>query len=51
LDDEAGWHHFTVVGDRFLAAWDREGSDCLLVGGILGGDAEQLLRGVPDDVI
>jgi hypothetical protein len=51
LDDDAGWHRSAVPRDRFPGAWDRERLDHLLVGCVLGSDAEQLLIGVPDDAI
>jgi hypothetical protein len=44
LDDDVGWCCFAAAGDG-------ERPDHLLAGGIQGGDAEQLLGGVPDDVI
>jgi hypothetical protein len=44
LDDDAGWNCFPI-------AWDKEWPDCLLVGGVLGGDVKQHLDGVPNDVI
>jgi hypothetical protein len=51
LDDDDGWCCFAAAGDHFPTAWDRERFDCLLVGGILDGHAEQLLSGVPKNVI
>jgi hypothetical protein len=45
LDGDGGWHHY------FPAAWDKERLDQLLVGGVLGGNVEKLLGGVPGDVI
>jgi hypothetical protein len=51
LDDNDGWRHLAAARDRFLAAWDRERPDRLLTGDVLGGDVEQLLGGVPNDVI
>jgi hypothetical protein len=44
LDGDVGRHHFVATGDG-------ERPNRLLAGGILRGEAEQLLGGVPDDVI
>jgi hypothetical protein len=35
----------------FPVIWDKEGSDRILVGGVLGGDVKQFLSGVPNDII
>jgi hypothetical protein len=51
LGGEAGWHHSAATGDHFLAAWDKERPDRLLVGGVLGSVVEELLDGVPDDIV
>jgi hypothetical protein len=47
LDGDVGWRCVAATGDCFPASWDRERSGCLLVGGVLVSDVEQLLGGVP----
>jgi hypothetical protein len=51
LDGDARWRRSATAGDRFPTAQDKERTDSLLVGAILGGDVDQLLGGVPDDII
>jgi hypothetical protein len=51
LDGDAGWRRSATAGDRFPAAWDRERPSHLLIGGVLDGDIEQILDGVPNDII
>jgi hypothetical protein len=51
LDGDVGWHRLAAAGDHFLAAWDRERFSFLLASGVLGDDAEQLLSGVPKNVV
>jgi hypothetical protein len=43
LDGDAGWRRSAAAGDRFPTAWDKEGPDRLLIGGVLGDDVEQFL--------
>jgi hypothetical protein len=50
LGGDAKWRLSIAAGECFHAARDRERPGHLLVGGIRGGDVEQLLDGVPDDV-
>jgi hypothetical protein len=45
-DGDARRLRSAAVGDRFPAPWDNERPSHLLIGGVLGGDAEQLLGGV-----
>jgi hypothetical protein len=51
LDGDAGWHCSAAINHCFPTVGDSERPDHLHVGGVLGGNAEQLLTGVPDDVI
>jgi hypothetical protein len=51
LDDDDGWCRSAVAEDRFPVAWFKERPDCLLVGGVFGGDVKQLFGGVSDDVV
>jgi hypothetical protein len=51
LDGDARWRRSAAAGDRFPTAQDKERTDRLLIGAILGGDVDQLLGGVPDDII
>jgi hypothetical protein len=51
LADDIGAHRLADVGDRFLIAWDKDGIGRLLTMGMLGGDIQQLLGGVFDDVV
>jgi hypothetical protein len=46
-----GWHRPAAAGDRFPIAWDKDGPDRLLARGVSGGDINQLLGGVFDDVV
>jgi hypothetical protein len=46
LDGIDGWHCVVATWSRLLAAWDIEKFGRLLSGGVLGGDAAQLLGGV-----
>jgi hypothetical protein len=51
LDGDARWRCSATVGDCLPTTWDKERPDYLLIGCILGGNAEPLLDGVPDDVV
>jgi hypothetical protein len=51
LDDYAGWHRLATTRVRFLDARDKERPGHHLITGILGGDVEQLLGGVPNNVV
>jgi hypothetical protein len=51
LGGDVGWCHFTAVESHFPAAWDRKRLGGLLAGGILFGEAEQILGGVPKNII
>jgi hypothetical protein len=51
LDDKVGWSHFVAIRDCFPTTGDGEGPDRLLTCGVLGGDAEQLLDVVPNDIV
>jgi hypothetical protein len=45
------WHHIATTCGCFPTAWYREKFNWLLPSGVLGGDATQLLRGVPKKII
>jgi hypothetical protein len=51
LDGDVGWCRSTVARDCFPFTWDRERTGRLLIGGVLGGDIEQLPGGVSDNVV
>jgi hypothetical protein len=51
LDGDVGRHCFVAVRDYFPTTGDGERLGRLIDVGILGSDAEQLLSGVPDNVI
>jgi hypothetical protein len=44
VDDSGSWHHFAAIRD--MEKFDR-----LLTSGVLGGDATQLLGGVPKTIV
>jgi hypothetical protein len=51
LDSGIGWCRFAAAEDRFPAIKGKEWFGCLLASGVLGSDAEQLLGGVPENII
>jgi hypothetical protein len=51
LDGSAEWRCLAIARDCFATTWDRLRPDRLLIDGVLGGDAEQLLNGVANDVV
>jgi hypothetical protein len=51
LDDDVRWHLLAAAWGRLPTAWGRAKFGHLIAGGILGGDAVQLLGGVPKSVV
>jgi hypothetical protein len=50
VDDDVEWHLFTTARGHHPTTWGRAKFDRLIVGGILGGDAAELLSAIPENV-
>jgi hypothetical protein len=50
MDGDVEWHLLAAARGHRPAAWGRAMFGCLIVGGVLGGDAVQVIGGVPKNV-